>query len=193
MDKECNTIRLYSPQALPVYEVLCRDGVCYSKAEYVKKKYQESAPIFLTAYRWFVSEASKIVPRPEGAEFPYWAFADERMCDIGENSRLLILDVPKDEVVLFDMFDWNRVLQLTLLGENEEQESKFRDKLRASGMNENDIMLTGFYPMQKREIQNSWKRLFRHQEALKTGDTQVVRSVQAGLWQIKEEWVADVR
>lgn len=74
MGQPCDTIRLYSAQADAVLQVLERDGVSFSKAEYVRGKYGESAPIFLTAYSWFVSRMEKIVPRPQGAEFPYWAF-----------------------------------------------------------------------------------------------------------------------
>lgn len=37
MADRCNTIRLYSFQTDVVYQVLKRDGVCYSKEEYVRK------------------------------------------------------------------------------------------------------------------------------------------------------------
>lgn len=76
MADRCNTIRLYSFQTDVVYQVLKRDGVCYSKEEYVRKKYKESAKVFINAYGWFVKEAQHIVPKPEGAEYPYWAFTD---------------------------------------------------------------------------------------------------------------------
>lgn len=70
MADRCNTIRLYSFQTDVVYQVLKRDGVCYSKEEYVRKKYKESAKVFINAYGWFVKEAQHIVPKPEGAEYP---------------------------------------------------------------------------------------------------------------------------
>jgi len=38
-------------------------------------------------------------------------------------------------------------------------------------------------------IQDKEKKLFRHHEAIKAGDFSGVHSVQAGLWQIREEWV----
>lgn len=50
MADRCNTIRLYSFQTDVVYQVLKRDGVCYSKEEYVRKKYKESAKVFINAY-----------------------------------------------------------------------------------------------------------------------------------------------
>ena len=46
MGEKCNTITLYASQADPVIEAIERNGVCYSKEAYVRKKYQESAKIF---------------------------------------------------------------------------------------------------------------------------------------------------
>ena len=64
MGDESNTIILYSAQTNRVWDVIERDGVCYSKEEYVRRKYQESAPIFVTAYSWFVSQMPKYVEKP---------------------------------------------------------------------------------------------------------------------------------
>ena len=61
MGEKCNTITLYASQADPVIEAIERNGVCYSKEAYVRKKYQESAKIFTTAYSWFVREMEKYV------------------------------------------------------------------------------------------------------------------------------------
>ena len=62
--------------------------------------------------------------------------------------------------------------------------------LAQCGANENQVMLTAFYPQWKQEILESWGRLFRHHERIKAGDNTGVGSVQAGLWQIKAEWIA---
>jgi len=50
-------------------------------------------------------------------------------------------------------------------------------------------MTSNFYPEQKARIQESWKRLFGHQQAIEAGDNSGVHSVQAGLWCIKDEWI----
>ena len=76
MDYSNNKITLYSLQADPVIEAIKKDGVCFSKKKYVEKKYVESAAIFTTVYSWFVNEAGKFAKKPEGAEYPYWAFKD---------------------------------------------------------------------------------------------------------------------
>ena len=43
----------------------------------------------------------------------------------------------------------------------------------------------------KRKITDSWKRLLIHDEDIRNGDESGVRSVQAGLWCIKKEWLKE--
>lgn len=189
MGGRSDVIRLYSQQAGPVLEALKRDGVCFSKEEYVKKKYGESASVFLTAYRWFVGKAEGMVSKPEGAEFPYWAFQDLYSVDGGGSHPPLILEVPKDQAVFFDMYDWNKIMRLQYIGESEEEEKVFQNELSLRGLREDRVMLTDFYPEWKQKIMGSWDRLFRYHDDIRRGNHSGAKSVQAGLWQIKEEWV----
>ncbi|MGN1266772.1 MAG: DUF3841 domain-containing protein [Dorea sp.] len=184
-----HTVKLYASQADAVLHAIERDGVCYSKAEYVRRKYQESAPIFLTAYSWFVNQMGKYVEKPEQAEYPYWAFMDLYSVDQSGESNVLELEVPIEEVVFFDMMDWNKIMRLSYIGETKAEEEDFRFELEQRGLDGNKVMLSTFYPEFKQQIMKSWERLFRHHEAIKVGDTDGVHSVQAGLWRIKKEWI----
>lgn len=188
-DKD-NTVMLYSSQSEVVVSILERDGICFSKQQYVVKKYEESAPIFVAAYSWFAMEAEKYLPKPEGAEYPYWAFRDLYSIEQSTNGRILQLCIPADEAIFFDMYDWNKILCLQYIGETKADEARFSQMLADYGIrNESDVILTNFYPDMKRQVQDSWKRLFRHHEKIKSGNTDGVGSVQAGLWQLKKEWI----
>lgn len=189
MDHQHNTIRLYSAQDTPVIAAIHQDGLCFSKAAYVRKKYAESAPIFLTAYSWFVAKAERIVPKPEGAEFPYWAFQNLYHADSPVSGKVLTLDVPKDQAVFFDLYDWKKIMQLRYLGESTAEEEDFHRQLAQRGLNENKVMLTDFYPEWKKQIFYSWNRLFRHHEQIQSDGFSELKSVQAGLWCIKEAWI----
>lgn len=190
MGNEDNKVMLYSPQSEVVSNILEKDGVCFSKREYVIKKYEESAPIFVAAYDWFVAEAQKYSLKPKEAEYPYWAFKDLYSVEQSEDSKLLRLNVPLDEVIFFDMYDWNKILRLQYVGETKIDEELFRRTLVDYGIRkESDVILTNFYPDLKRQVQNSWKKLFRHHENIKQGNIEGVGSVQAGLWQLKKEWI----
>lgn len=186
-----NSIILYTAQADPVRKAIDQDGRCFSREEYVRRKYGESAPVFLTAYRWFVREAEKLVPRPEGAEFPYWAFHDLYGVDVSGGTGILTLQVPRDEAVFFDVYDWNKILCLRYVGLDEAEEKRFHDQMARCGIKEMDAMLSGFYPEWKQKIRDSWLRLLRHHEQIKSGDYTGVKSIQAGLWQIKKEWIVE--
>lgn len=189
MDDKRGTMILYTAQSTPVLRAIERDGVCFSRAEYVRRKYGESAPLFLTVYGWFVQKAAERVPPPEGAQFPYWAFAETSSIDLSSAEHILTLEVPRDQAVFFDVFDWNRILQLRYLGENEKQEREFRQELELRGLDNQKVMLSSFYPEWKGRILESWERLFRWHERICAGDTSCVGSVQAGLWCIRREWI----
>ena len=180
---------LYAAQADAVLKAIERDGRCFSREEYVRRKYGESGPIFLTVYRWFVKEAAKLVPKPEGAEFPYWSFMNLYSLDQSAGTRTLTLCVPRDEAVFFDMYDWNKILCLKYIGEDEKDEEQFQEQLEMYGIKEMDAVLSNFYPLQKQQILKSWQRLTRYHEELVHGNTELVRDVQAGLWRIKKEWI----
>lgn len=190
MGNRDSTITLYSSQDEAVVNALMQEGRCFSKREYVEKKYGESAPIFVAAYGWFVKEAAKRLERPAGAGYPYWAFQELYDVDASQDSRVLKLRVPRGEAVFFDMFDWIKVLRLQYIGETEAEEACFKQKLADYGIRrEMDVVLTGFYPALKREVENSWSRLFRHHEKIREGQAHGAKSVQAGLWQLKKEWI----
>ena len=197
MGTESDRIILYSPQAEAVWDAALRDGTAYSRREYIYKKYEESAGIFLAAYDAYIREAEKIVPRPETWAYPYWAFASMQQVDLSGGGRVMTLSVPADEAVFFDAYDWYKVLRLSYIGENEADEAAFARELERRGIRDTlEAVLKPFYPDIKRKITDSWKRIFRHDEeirkALESGrdpDIEGVRAVQAGLWCIKKEWL----
>lgn len=194
MDHKRASVTLYSPQAQIVLDVLNRDGICFSRREYVQKKYEESAPVFLSAYDWFVKAAAARIPKPPGAEYPYWAFGSPENVDLSAGGQVLVLRVPLEEAVFFSLYDLNKVLCLSYMGETEAEEREFRRTLLEYGIRrESDLILTNFYPELKRQVTESWNRLFSHDGAIRkaASENRPLSGVQAGLWCIKKEWIMD--
>jgi hypothetical protein len=190
MDTERGFVKLFSPQAEAVWQAVENEGTAFSRREYVIKKYEESAGVFLAAYDAYVREAERIVPRPDDRAYPYWAFASEDLVDRSGGLRVMRLRVPLEEAVFFDQYDWYKVLRLSYIGETDKDEEVFARGLEMRGIRDSsEAVLRPFYPDVKRQITESWKRLFRHDSAIRNGDTSGVRAVQAGLWQIKKEWL----
>ena len=189
MDTKDGNVILYSPQAKAVWQELQNIGTAFSRREYVRKKYEECADIFLTAYDMYVKEAEKIVQRPDPFAYPYWAFGSLEQVDVS-GGRVMTLSVPINEAVFFDQYDWYKVLKLSYIGENDADEAAFARELEKRGIKDPSVaVLRPFYPDIRRKITDSWKRLFRHDEAIRQGDLSGVRAVQAGLWCIKKEWL----
>ena len=85
MGDKNHTVKLYSSQADIILAAIERDGVCYSKEAYVRRKYQESAPIFTTAYYWFVKQMENYVPKPEKASTSsptWWTPCSKENCPV---------------------------------------------------------------------------------------------------------------
>lgn len=178
---------VYTDLADIVVEKLLRYEVVYSKREYLKKKYEESFKIFDTAYSFLTNMMSKLIKRPEPASMPYFGFLNRKLVERYPDTKILKLRVPKNELVYFDMFDWNTILRLEYLGEDGEE---FNKNLRERGIkNSSDVMLTHFYPMEKRQIEKSWENLLEHyiNEEIET-----IKEVQVALWRIKAEWIIEI-
>ena len=60
-----DTITMYCTQPDLVWDIVDKDGVNYVKQAYITKKYQDTAWIFDTAYKFFRQEAVKIIPKDE--------------------------------------------------------------------------------------------------------------------------------
>ncbi len=174
------TIALWTAQADIVLETIDRDGVYYVKKRYVDQKYQESAWIFQTAYRWFARAASQLHAIPEGAESPIWLYKDPGWTGVQPGNHLLNVCIPADELIIFDLRDWNRILNLSPIGPEAES---IRRRMEAQGiMHPSEVFEKPYYPVLKREIVRSWENLFASSDIPDT-------YIQAASWRLYREWI----
>lgn len=184
MKDDENMVTVWTAKEAVVMEAIERDGVSYVKKEYLDKKYGETAWIFNTAYEFFVKEAEKRVSKPDEAESPIWVFKDEAAVFKSSGATLLKLNVPKEEIIFFDLRDWNKILNLGYLG-TEEETARFAQKLKTQGMKDSlEIFKSPFYPLLKRELVDSWNKLFDREKLCD-------KYVEGALWMIKKEWIVE--
>ena len=182
MKDDTQNVIMWTAKEVIVLETVEIDGVSFVKKEYIDKKYGETAWIFKTAYSFFCKEAEKRIPKPEQAESPIWIFADEEAVFKSVGNTLLKLSIPKEEIIFFDLRDWNKILNLNYLGTDEE-ETEFNNKMKQQGVKDNlDVIKSPFYPLLKKELTDSWKKLFTSQKLCK-------KYTEGAVWQLKKEWI----
>ena len=184
MRDDNESIIMYTVKEDIVLEAIERDGASFVKKEYIDKKYGETAWIFKTAYEFFCKEAAKRISKPPQAESPVWVYADESAVFKSSNAILLKLSVPVNDIILFDLRDWNKILNLEYLG-SEKEEYEFKEKLKSQGVKDNlDIVKSPFYPLLKKELFESWRKLFDKQNLCKN-------YIEGAVWQLKKEWIIE--
>ena len=169
-------MKLWTSQSPEVWRLLEEQSITTVKKEFIRKKYGDCAWSFLIAYDFMAKKQAQKVSPPEGAESPVWLFADPKWA--GEDA--LPLEVPEEEILLFDLRKWYRVLSLSYVG-TEQEEKVFDEMLKKQGIRDSsDVFRTPFYPFQRRQILASWVRIFDLPE-----DAQYH---QAACWRLRKEW-----
>lgn len=190
MDREHQHITLYTQQTDAVVEKLLEKGYHFAKREFIERKYAEVSGVFLDAYAWFTNAAAQLVPRPQEADSPIWAFADARYLESHPGHRILTLRIPIEQAVFFRMGDWSKRLNLRYIGKTEAEELAFAQKLERFGIAyEGDVYTKPFYPHLKKELMDSWANLFRYDAAIKETGRVPHADMQAGLWLIDAQWM----
>lgn len=182
--EKSKTVKVWTAQADIVLDTLKQTGIYQVKRRFIVNKYGEISNLFLTAYDWFVGRYAQKIPRPPGADYTIWVYADPRMIsNFGPGDNILELDVPAESILFFDQAKWTKILNLSYLPENEQDEERFRQEVARQGLTqESKAVTTHFYPLLKREIIGSWDRLF--------DEAPIAPIDQMGaLWEIKKEWV----
>lgn len=183
MDK----VTLYTAQRQIVLDTIERYGVYYVKREYIKAKYGESAWVFAEAYAFFRQMAPGYLPCPPEAESGIWLYHDPRWTYATPDTSLIELSIPRDKVLFFDLRLWNRILNLEYIGADERDEREFAERLKRLGLSDTrKLFTTAFYPLEKRRVRESWNRLFS------SGGCEPIY-LQAASWELRREWIADIK
>lgn len=169
-----------------LYE-LKNKGRITNKEIYVRLHMLDIAPYFMEKYRLFVKMAEKIVPRPEGSDYPIWCSISKRNCLRPiEKEVVYEIEVPKSEVIYFDGGKWDYVLNNIYIPKDEEDRVNYHKEIEVLGVNDEynfiDGKYKGMYPEIEEKIRNSWDRIFQI-------DNWSDFVVQANIWHIKKDWV----
>lgn len=75
---------------------------------------------------------------------------------MSQDSFLLELSIPRERAVLFDREKWQKVLNLSYVGKDREDEARFEQKMNQMGVSAYwEVFQSPFYPYLKSEIKKS--------------------------------------
>lgn len=148
-------------------------------------------------YAWLMDQMEKrIGPRPEGVTYPVWAWHTwdfGRRCpdpDSGaflesrEPKAALTLDLPEEGVVLTDFDAWQLVMNGNYVSDVIGTEEAFEKMLSwLEALSEEDL---------RKETERSWQRVF-NTEPYDSDSFSRGRYVQATFWEIRREYIRDIR
>ena len=181
-----DVITIHTAQRKIIKEILDTEGVYRVQGKFIDKKYGDQAWIFKTAYSFFNQYAPQYLAKPEGAESGIWTYLDKRWVGAQPECMVMTFEVPRNEVLLFDLRLWNKILNLDYIAENEADAKRFQQNLDRMGIAQSlQAFTTPFYPTVKREITNSWQRLF--DSAQDCPETYL----EAAVWELKKDWLID--
>ncbi|MDT2659682.1 DUF3841 domain-containing protein [Enterococcus hulanensis] len=189
MDYKDHQVILYTSQNQRVIDKLLQNGRHVVERTFIKEKYGETSQVFLQAYSWYRQNAEQVVERPEDAESAIWTFLDMKYLDYSADSQILKLRVPLEKIVFFRMSDWNKILNLHLLGTDEEQADYYAKLKKFNIAYEGDVYTTAFYPHLKTELVQSWRKLFQYDKKIKETKELPFEDIQGGIWEIRSSWI----
>lgn len=189
MDYRDHQVTLFTSQSQVVVDKIVETGRYTVKNEFISKKYGETSQVFLQAYGWYRQNASQIVERPADGDSAIWSFLNINYLDYSADSKIIKLRVPIEQIVFFRMSDWNKILNLRLLGTPEEEAEYYERLKKFNVAYEGDVYTTGLYPHLKTELVRSWQKLFQYDHMIKETKNLPFDDIQGGIWEIRNSWV----
>jgi len=175
-------ITMWTAQHRRVLETLRQADIYFVKREYVEQKYQEASWVFREAYSYFTKQAMRRMTKPDQAESPIWLFRDSKWAVKDEQTALIKLEIPEAEILFFDMKKWNKILNLSYIGDGD----AFEKKLLKMGVTDPlDIFSKPYFPLLKKEVTDSWSSVFQT-------DGIAPQYIQGAAWQLKNAWIDEV-
>jgi hypothetical protein len=183
-------IKLWTRQDKNILKDLEQNGTYRVKKEYIIQKNDNISDYYLKLYDWYISQAEKIVSRPEGVTYPIWLSTScEMMLQPAKDTVILEIEVEKQKVVITDFEKWGYVVNYWYVPLNKEDEEKHNSELKKNGIvDESSLYMShkgNFYPMLRNKIIKSWDRIFQISPT-QNNITQVT------LWEIKKEWIVNI-
>ena len=180
-----DTIRAWTKQHKGVLENIKKNGRHTAKKEFIHQS--EEAMLTIDTYDWLVGELVKISSPPADADYPIWiSLKRDATMLISPNTVIMELEIPADIVTYLNIPKWTAVNNYSYIPLDEEDKKRHTELLKMYGTCDVKACMTEFYPEIKREIHESWSRVF--DDSIKIGNDNAYGLI----WEIKKDWIKNI-
>ncbi|MFB0918383.1 MAG: DUF3841 domain-containing protein [Clostridiaceae bacterium] len=185
-------VTLWTRQKIDSLKDLEKNGVIRITRKHLEEKFDIITDYFTELYDWFVIEASKKVPKPEGVTYPIWCSArEEYMLRPVADEVVFVVEIPESQVIYFDGSKWDLVLNHTYVPKDQEDAKAFSNLVVSKGLADGfsflDKKTTHFYPAEAKMVRDSWIRVFD----IDNWENDLFK-IQANIWEIRPEMIKDI-
>lgn len=184
---EMEKVKLFTKQNDKTLAQLERDGRFINVRLYVELHLGDIAPFFVKKYDWLTREAARRLPKPDDVKAPIWCAVSPRSCMHPEPGTVVYcLEVPRDQIIFFDNFKWDYVLNQLYLPKDDADMEAYQKHLADLGIKSrfdfSKDLYRNMYPQEIKRIEASWIRIFDL-------DEWNIWNVCGNIWEIRQEWV----
>lgn len=183
MDK----VIVYTKQRKEILQELDATGYHVTTKDHVAVEWKEDTKIVLEVYDWLVKHMPSRDQKPDHALYPVWvSLSREATMLLDDQSVILELAVDPLLITKINIFKWGKILNYSYIPENDADAGAHNEMLDLYGISDMKAYMTPFYPDIKREIVNSWKRLF--DDSVTLGNEECYGL----LWEIRKDWIVNI-
>ena len=180
-------IKVWTKQHENVLRELNEHGRYTAKKEYIIKDLGEHAGLVLEAYDWLVAHTPNTKQRPADAEYPVWvSLKNEATMLPSSGCVILELSLEPEMITKVNIMKWGAILDYSYIPADPKDAACHRELLDSYRVSDAKAYMSQFYPDIKREIQESWKRLFDDSVSLGNDDCY------GNIWEIRKEWITQI-
>lgn len=183
MDK----IKVWTKQHENVLEELERKGRYIVKREYIVKTLEEHANLVLETYDWLVKHGPDAQNRPTDVTYPVWVSFSKETTMLEEKGMVILeLEIDPSIITTINVAKWGAILNYSYIPSDSTDGKRHQKLLEDYGTSDAQAYMSQFYPQIKREIVNSWDRLFDEDVSLGSS------SCYGNIWEVRKEWITQI-
>ena len=178
-------MRAWTKQSAIVLDILESEGRYVAKRKFVKRRDENDFVVGL--YDWLARNHPGRHTAPSDAEYPVWlSLSEEATMGLTPGTVLLELEIPDELIFYINVVKWTAIMNRLYIPADEADEKRHRELMKSYRQSDATAYQSTFYPQLKKEIEDSWIRLFDDSVGNKDG------LVYGNVWQLKKEWLVKV-